>query len=446
MPANSLSLRRLYVLGFLFAIFPNISCDRYQARHELKLNEYFSRIVQRVDRRWIGNDRFFEDNLLYNPHPEVREWCAIALGRIASPRALPLLYRAAHSGYAAVRAAAAFSIGEILDRELPRDPPTPPDPQALASLHSLLSDTCVSVEMRAIEALGKIGSHPDAAAIIQRLEKFTSQTGGSPAERAYAGFAITALARLHDRSAEPMLTQLAKAPDPEIRWRANQALGMLQQSPADPVPASPVVQDSQPAASLALLQKMGLSSDASDPVPVESFLTDSASYALAASRNNSTIAVVETTRGVLEIELFREDAPLTVANFVLTAQRGNYNFSRPEDWNQRKSGFVFDQIVPSQQIAGAVMGAQIGFGWSMNGEVSMRPFERGSIGLSTDRTDPTRRRLFIALAPLPYLDGIDTCFGRVLSGMPVADRIVASDKILRIRIEDTTSSLSHIRY
>ena len=109
-------------------------CGRYRVHNELKLNDYYSEILKRVDRDWIGDDRFFEDNLLANPAPEVRQWCAIALGRIGSPDALPMLYRAVHTGDAAVRAASAFSIGAIEDRDLLEQQYQSPDPTGCAEL------------------------------------------------------------------------------------------------------------------------------------------------------------------------------------------------------------------------------------------------------------------------------------------------------------------------
>ncbi len=443
---NRTCFRRTWILGLILAILPTISCGRYRARHELELNSYYAQILQRVDRRWIGNDRFFENNLLANQNPEVREWCAIALGRIASPRALPLLYRAAHAGDTSVRAAAAFSIGEIIDRELPRDSLSPPDPEALTTLRALLSDRSISVRMRAMEALGKIGAHPEAAAILQSLERFPLVLNGSPAERACAEYAITALARIKDQSAISILEQLAGSTDAEIRRRANEARARIEQKEELAIATPPASSDAQPTVSLAVLQRMGLSSDASDPGPVESSITDTTSYALASSRKNSTVAVVETSRGTLEIELFRDDAPLTVANFILAAGHGRFNFSSQDNWQQKKSGFIFNQVTGGLQIGGEVMSDSNGFGWSMNGEVNMRPFERGSLGLSVDRANPNNKSLFLALAPLPYRDGVDTCFGRVISGMPVADKIVAGDKILRITIKDTISFLDHVRY
>ena len=115
--------RRCWVSVLILAMLPAFACNRYRANRELQRSDCFAQIVERVDRRWIGNDRFFEDNLLANPYPEVRQWCAIALGRIASPRGLPLLYRAIQTGDASVRAAAAFALGEILDRDFPQAPP-----------------------------------------------------------------------------------------------------------------------------------------------------------------------------------------------------------------------------------------------------------------------------------------------------------------------------------
>ena len=186
-------------------------------------------------------------------------------------------------------------------------------------------------------------------------------------------------------------------------------------------------------ASLALLRKAGISGAIEDAEPSAASVTEAVYRTLAASRKNSTIAIIETTSGALEVELFREDAPLTVADFVLMAKSGAYN------------GFAFEQVIPAQRIGGADSGSQAGFRIS-NGEVNMRPFERGSVGMAAFGGKKDAGRFFIALAPQPYLDGIDTCFGRVISGIQVADRIVPGDRILRIDIKETIGTLDRIRY
>jgi peptidyl-prolyl cis-trans isomerase B (cyclophilin B) len=407
-----LSAPRLWGPLLILSLLPALACGRYRARHELERDECFARIIQRVDRRSMGEDSLFENNLLANPYPEVRERCAVALGQIGSPRGLPLLFRAVHTGDTAVRAASAFAIGQIEDRERLINSNLEPDPQATKELLFLLRDPSLTVQMRAIEALGKTGSHPEATEIVQRLERFPYR--GSVADRAYIGFGITALARLKDPVALPELERLANADNSEIRSRASEALAILTNAAVPPPPtAAGEIGD----------QRVHLTS-----------ASDAASLALAVSRRNSTIAVVQTTRGTIEIELFRKDSPLTVANFVLRAIRGNY------------SGFVFDQVVPGQKIEGKISASQSSFNLSPQGEINLRPFERGSVGLSFADENSPSGRFFIALAPQPYLDGIDTCFGRVISGIQIADRLSTGDRILSIYIEDTVDIGDRIRY
>jgi hypothetical protein len=274
---------RLWILVLALSILPIYGCGPYQVRHEIAENDCFAQILMRVDRRSMGNDGFFEENLLSSPYPAVRQWCAIALGRIASPGALPLLYRAVHAGDAAVRAASAFSIGEIEDREWLEAQFLLPDPMASKELIALLDDPSSSVRMRATEALGKTGSPHEAGEIARRLESFSGS--GSLIERAYVGFAITALARLKDPVAFPVLERLAKTGSPEIQSQASDALARLQDEKTTTLVAQ------RPADKPAILDQFD------DPGDSPGSVTEAISRALAASRRNSTIAMVETTRG-----------------------------------------------------------------------------------------------------------------------------------------------------
>src|SRR6185503_2828471 len=65
-----------------------VACGRHKLdAGELERNHLFAEILEREDRRTLGEDKFFPENLLSSPHTEVREWCAIALGRIGNPQA-----------------------------------------------------------------------------------------------------------------------------------------------------------------------------------------------------------------------------------------------------------------------------------------------------------------------------------------------------------------------
>ena len=91
------------LIALILLLLPLTACGRYKARKELSRTQSFAEILKREDRRWIGNDNFFQNNLLADRSPEVSRWCAIALGRIESRQAMPLLYSALHSGDSAVR-------------------------------------------------------------------------------------------------------------------------------------------------------------------------------------------------------------------------------------------------------------------------------------------------------------------------------------------------------
>ena len=90
------------------------SCARDKVSfQDLERNRIFAEILKREDQRSIGTDDFLKNELEGSPYPEVREWCAIALGRIGDPSALPWLYIAFRSAYKNVRAAAAFAVGGL---------------------------------------------------------------------------------------------------------------------------------------------------------------------------------------------------------------------------------------------------------------------------------------------------------------------------------------------
>jgi cyclophilin family peptidyl-prolyl cis-trans isomerase len=389
-------------------------------RDDLELNLYFAEILKRADLRDLGDDGFFERNLLGNPHLEVRRWCALALGRIGSPRSLPWLYEALRSDYASVRAASAFAVGEVQDRESLEAQCLLPDPRAPAEVTRLLEDSSLAVRTRALEALGKIGGPSEAAEIAGQPERCSGD--GFPAERVCLGYWITAMARLKDPAAIPALKKLAGSEDPEIRSRVAEAIDRLRPGfDALTLKGSPRPLCGDDAA--------GAAEETGQRIPA---VTDAVAAALAAGRRNSTIAIIETTQGVIEIELYREDAPRTAESFVLQAEGGRLD--RME--TVPDGPFMVTARRPDGSAAGR----------SVRSEVNLRPFVRGSVGMVLSGRDSRVDSFFIALSPQPYLDGINTCFGRVISGIQAAERLTANDRIQRIRIKETISFHDYRRY
>jgi cyclophilin family peptidyl-prolyl cis-trans isomerase len=157
---------------------------------------------------------------------------------------------------------------------------------------------------------------------------------------------------------------------------------------------------------------------------------------LAGARQDRTVAILETDPGDVEVELFREDAPLTVANFVRLGQSGFYN------------GLSFMRVAPNFVVQGGDPrnDQEGGPGYSIRCEINMRPFERGSIGMALEGKDTGGSQFFITLAAQPHLDGAYTCFGRVISGMQVVDRLLPGDRIRTVRIKEDVTALDHRRF
>jgi cyclophilin family peptidyl-prolyl cis-trans isomerase len=277
--------------------------------------------------------------------------------------------------------------------------------------------------MRAVEALGRIGSHSVASEIAGRLESFHFR--GTPFERAYLESSITALVRLGNPSAWGVIEKLAGIDHPEIKKRAADALAFYGSIADEP---------NMQRAIASLVESTGLTDieEATDPSGIS--ITNTFCRILAALRKNRTIARLETNQGNIEIELFREDAAVTVANFVLMAAGGYYD------------GMEFVRTVPQYPIVGESLQTRTRRIHAIPGEVNMRPFERGRVGMAQSGGNSLAGSFFITLEPQPYLDGINTCFGRVISGMQIADRIVSGDRIHRVIINETISFHDYQEY
>lgn len=132
------------------------------------------------------------------------------------------------------------------------------------------------------------------------------------------------------------------------------------------------------------------------------------------------IVVLETSKGVMEIECLPDDAPVHVANFVKLVEDGLYD------------GLTWHRVVPNFVIQG---GDPEGNGWGGPGytipdEINRHRYGRGAVGMPKLGKDTGGCQLFITHIPTPHLDGNYTVFGQVISGLEVIDRIEVGDVIL----------------
>ncbi len=140
-------------------------------------------------------------------------------------------------------------------------------------------------------------------------------------------------------------------------------------------------------------------------------------------------AVVTTSKGEFEMELYFDTAPLTVLSFVELVDEGFYE------------GLSFHRVVPDFVIQG---GDPRGDGWggppyNIRCEYSSESYRRGTVGIATSGKDTGGSQFFVTLSPQPHLEAHYTVFGQVISGMDIVDRIVRGDLIERIVIIEEES-------
>lgn len=127
----------------------------------------------------------------------------------------------------------------------------------------------------------------------------------------------------------------------------------------------------------------------------------------------------------IELELYPDIAPETVANFEKLASEGFYNgliFHRViEDFMIQGGGF---NTSGTQQQADTIIGEFVS-----NGYPNFIKHERGVISMARtmQSADSASSQFFVVQADSPHLDGDYAAFGKVTSGLDVVDSIAVSD-------------------
>ena len=127
-------------------------------------------------------------------------------------------------------------------------------------------------------------------------------------------------------------------------------------------------------------------------------------------------ATIETNHGTIQLELFDEEAPETVANFRKLASEGVYD------------GLVFHRVIGNFMIQGGCPNGTGtgGPGYTFDDEFNEHPIVRGTLAMANAGPNTNGSQFFIVTAEAtPWLDGKHTAFGRVLDGMDVIDTIEA---------------------
>ena len=130
-----------------------------------------------------------------------------------------------------------------------------------------------------------------------------------------------------------------------------------------------------------------------------------------------TAATLHTNQGAIDVELFDEDAPKTVENFLKLSRDGFYD------------GVVFHRVIPDFMIQGGdpTGTGSGGPGYQFEDEFNDNKVDRGALAMANAGPNTNGSQFFIVTTDAaPWLDGKHTVFGQVTSGMEAVDAIEAS--------------------
>lgn len=136
---------------------------------------------------------------------------------------------------------------------------------------------------------------------------------------------------------------------------------------------------------------------------------------------NPIVTLTLQSNQIINIELYPEHAPKSVANFLHLVQEGFYN------------GLTFHRVIPGFMVQGGCpTGTGTGGpGYSIKGEFKSNGVQnelkhsRGVLSMArSGHPDSAGSQFFIMVADAPHLDGQYAAFGKVVSGMDAIDHVV----------------------
>jgi peptidyl-prolyl cis-trans isomerase A (cyclophilin A) len=148
------------------------------------------------------------------------------------------------------------------------------------------------------------------------------------------------------------------------------------------------------------------------------------------SMTNTLTATLRTSQGTVQVRLFPDHAPKTVANFVELAE-GSRDWTDPRTHQATKGklydGTIFHRVIPRFMIQGGdPLGTGTGGpGYKFADEIHPdlrfdRPY---LLAMANAGPGTNGSQFFITTVPTPHLNGKHTIFGEVIDGGDVVERI-----------------------
>ena len=139
-------------------------------------------------------------------------------------------------------------------------------------------------------------------------------------------------------------------------------------------------------------------------------------------------AVIQTDKGIIEIALMSDKAPLTVSNFVYLVNKGFYD------------GLTFHRIEPDFVVQGGDPGGNGtgGPGYKFEDEKVQGEYVEGTVAMANSGPNTNGSQFFINLVDnSKKLTKSYNLFGQVTSGMDVVKKLAVGDKMNSVKIVDS---------
>ena len=311
--------------------------------------------------------------------PIIRAACARAAKHLPSELAIPYLAELTRDRNTRVAITAIEALGEH------------PTPASRELLHNLLGGRDNGKRLAAVVALRSTGTPDDLPALRRAFER----TRGEISVEVRFNCLLSAEEIGTDEAFE-LAQDALEDPHPYVRLVAYEVLQR-----ADRAPASPP--------------------DVTWPDP-------NVTQVDGGRRGSNPVVEISTNRGPMTFELFADETPIHVHNFLTLAQDDHYD------------GLNFHRVVPDFVIQGGCYrgdgnGARPWRGEALRQEIGPRKYVRGSLGMPRNQDmESGGSQFFVTHRPTPHLDGRYTIFGELTSGSLVLDSIEVGDVILDVRL------------
>ena len=148
------------------------------------------------------------------------------------------------------------------------------------------------------------------------------------------------------------------------------------------------------------------------------------------------LAVMETSKGRMVIDLFQDEAPKTVNNFVFLARHKYYD------------GIVFHRVLEDFMAqtgdpTGTGMGGP-GYQFADEFHPQLKHQGKGILSMANAGPDTNGSQIFITFVTTPWLDGRHAVFGKVIEGLEVLDQLQRIDPSAHRRVTPDTITSCYI--